>query len=117
MLVARHDQGDGLGRIDADAFQVAQRPRSGVRIEAGVDKDPDATADVKDDALAVAGAEKRELEFVFWWRRFRVRHGSNDRIVSRAHALPARRSASVIVGRSRNTIWDTRFFVPAGERS
>ena len=76
--VARHDQGDGPGRIDADAFQVAQRSRRAVRIQAGVDEDPDAAADVEDDALAVAGAEKRELEFVFWWWRFRVRHGSND---------------------------------------
>ena len=44
-------------------------------------------------------------------------HDSNARAVSAAHASASRRSASVIAGRSQNTIRDTRFLVPVTERS
>lgn len=46
-----------------------------------------------------------------------VRHSPSAFIVLRAHSLPCWRSRSVSRGISRNTIWDTRFLVPAGVRS
>ena len=49
--------------------------------------------------------------------RFRRCHCPNDCSVSRAHASPARKSASVNVPRSRNAITETRFLAPEAERS
>ena len=115
--VSRHDQNDNFGRIEAEVLQIGQSVRSAVLVDAGVDDHPFTVADMHDDALAVPRAEKRKFDLVVSRRRFRRRHSPNDRIVSRAHALPARRSASVIAGRSRNTIWETRFLVPEAERS
>ena len=102
--VGRHDQSDGLSRIDTDALQVPQGSRRSVRIKAGVNEDPDAAADMQDDALAVAGTEKREFELAFARRRSRLRHRPSDRMVSSAHASPSRKSVLVMAGRSRNTM-------------
>ena len=115
--VGRHDQHDGPGGVDADAFQIPQGPRRSGRVDTGVDEDPRAIADVQDDALAIAGTEKCEFELACSRRPLRFRHSPSDRIVSRAHSRPSRKSALVTPGRSRNTIWDTRFFVPDAERS
>ena len=115
--MGRDDQNDSFGRIKAKVFQIAQGSRRAALVDAGIDDDPRAVADMQNDALAVPGAEQREFELVAPRRRFRRRHDPNDRSVCRAHSLPARRSASVTAGRSRNTIWDTRFLVPAAERS
>lgn len=115
--VGGYDQKDILGRIDAYAFQVSQGSRRPVPVKAGVNEDPCAVTDVDSDALAVAGTEKRDFELVSSWRTASPGHKSSARIVSCAHASPYRRSVLVIAGRSRNTIWETRFFVPVAERS
>ncbi len=46
-----------------------------------------------------------------------TRHRWNARRISRAQLRASWKSCSVIRGRSRNTIWDTRFFVPEGDLS
>ena len=115
--VGRHDQMDGPGRIQTDAFQVRQGTRPPIGIQAGVDDHPCAAADVQNDALSVAGPEDRDFEFVVARRLAYPGHASKARAVSSAHASASRRSAAVIAGRSRNTICDTRFLVPVTERS
>ena len=117
MPMGRDDQDHGAGRIQAEALQVAQRSRRSVLVQAGIDEDPRAVPDMQGDALAVTGAEKGKFDLVVRRRRACRGHNWNDRIVSSAHASPARKSDSVNTGRSRSTIWDTRFLVPAIERS
>ena len=108
----RYDQSNVPTRVDADAFQVPQGSWSSITIKAGIDNDPPAIADMQDDALAVARAKNREFEFPFCRRA-----GLSAGAILRAHSLPACRSPSVILGRSRKTICDTRFRVASGERS
>ena len=115
--VGGYDQKNVPGRINAHAFQVSQGSRRPIPVKAGVNEDPCAVTHVDSDALAVAGTEKRDFELVPPGRATGSCHKSSARIVSCAHASPSRRSVPVIAGRSRNTIWETRFFVPAAERS
>ena len=115
--VGRHDQMDGPGRVQTDAFQVRRGARLPIGVQAGVDDHPGAAADVQDDALSVARPEERDFELVVAWRPANPGHDPNARSVSSAHASASRRSAAVIAGRSRNTICDTRFLVPVTERS
>ena len=117
MPVRRDYQSNALGRLETDALQVAQGSRSSIRIEAGIDNDPRAVSDMQDDALSVPGAKKDELEFIIFRRACCLRHGLSAGAIFPAHILPARKSPSVILGRSRKTICDTRFRVPSGERS
>ncbi len=102
--VGRYDQIDGLSRIDADALQVPQGSRHPVRIDAGVNEDPDSSAGMNNNALAVTGTKKCKLELAFPRGLPRLRHSLSDRIVSLAHTSPSRKSFLVISGRSRNTI-------------
>ena len=111
-----YDESDDLGRIEIEAPQIVQgRWRIGASTR--INQDPGAAADVQHDTFAIPGTQKSQLELVVRRRMSRNRHRSNARIVSRAHFRPSRKSRSVILGRSRNTICDTRFFVPAGDRS
>ena len=110
MPMRRHDELHSFARIDAKNLQVLQRGR-GVRTATGVDQHPGALADVHDDALTVPGTKKGQFKLVVAWGIAPVRHSSNARLVSRAHSLPCCRSRAVTRGRSRNTIWETRFLV------
>ena len=113
--VRRDDQVDGAIRIEVEAFQIIQCARRSVDAETGIDGHPNAAADVQDDAFTVAGSEEGDFELVV--ARRPIGHGASARAMSSAHARAFRRSDSVITGRSRNTICDTRFLVPATERS
>lgn len=115
--VGGHDQVNGPGRIQTDAFKVSQSARLPIRIQARVYDHPSAVADVQNDALSVAGPEERDFEFVVAGRPVRSCHGWNARAVSAAHTSASLKSVDVMAGRSRNTICDTRFLVPVTERS
>ena len=115
--VGRDDHVDGAVRIEAEAFQVLQGAWISVSAETGIDDHPDAMAGVQDDALVVSGAEDSDFEHVVARRLVNHGHRPNARAVSLAHARAPRMSVSVITGRSRNTICETRFFVPVTERS
>lgn len=112
----RNDELDVLCRVGTEASEILQ---SGwcIGTPARVDHNPDAVADVQNDALTIPRDEKSQLELIIPWRRCADRHSLNARNVSRAHSLPSWRSRSVILGISRNHISDTRLFVPARERS
>ncbi len=110
------DQHDGPSRIEIDAPQVVQGRRR-VGATTRVHYDPRAGADVQNHALAIPRAEERHLELIIARRVAGNRHRWNARSVSRAQLRASWKSCSVIRGRSRNTIRDTRFFVPEGDRS
>ncbi len=108
------DQHDDPGRIETDAAQVFQGRRC-VGATTRIHQDPGPAADVQDDALAVPGTEERDLELIVARGVTGNRHRWNACSVSRAQLRASRKSRSVIRGRSRNTIRDTRFFC-AGRR-
>ena len=110
------DELNGLNGVDTEAAEIIQSGRC-IGTSARIDHKPSAAADVQDDALAVPRTEKGQFELIVPWGLCANRHSLSARNVSRAHSLPSRKSRSVILGRSRNTIWDTRLFVPAGRRS
>lgn len=112
----RDDELNGLCGVDTEASEIVQSSGC-VGASAGVDHNPHASADVQYDALAVPRAEEGQLELIISRRLCADRHSLSARDVSRAHSLPSRKSRSVILGRSRNHICDTRLFVPAGDRS
>ena len=58
-----------------DTLQVPKRLWRSVGIETRVDDDPFASADMHDDAFPIAGAKKRQLEFLVSRRVSRIRHG------------------------------------------
>ena len=111
------DQADSFSHVNVDALQVSQCARRSLDIDARVDDRPDAIACMKDDALSVSRAEKRKLELASFRRRSGNCHGLSDRAMFCAQASLSAKSLLVTTGRSRNTICDTRFFVPAGDRS
>ena len=110
------DQFDDPSRIETDALQVVQGRRR-VGATARVHHDPGAAANVQDDALAIPGTEERDLELIVGREVTGNRQRWNACIVSRAQLRASLKSRSDIRGRSRNTSWDTRFFVPEGDRS
>ena len=114
--MSRYDQPDCRGGVDPDTLQVPQGMRSPVGIEAGVNDDPGAVADMQDDALSITRTEDGDLEVPGPRRPFLLSHGLSDREIRSAHFRPSSKSAAVILGRSRKTICETRF-VPDGERS
>ena len=114
--VSRDDKLNGLCGVDTEAVEIIESGRC-VGASARVDHQPCAATDVHYDALTVPRAEEGQLELVISWRLCADRHSLSARNVSRAHSLPSRKSLWVILGKSRNTICDTRLFVPARDRS
>ncbi len=111
-----HDEHDDLRRLEAEAPQVVEG-RRGIGAPARVHQNPGAAANVQNDAFSVSGTQESQLELIIPRRVTPSRHRLNAWIVSRAQLRLSRKSRSIILGGSRNTIWDTRFFVPAGDSS
>ena len=114
--VCGHDQSDDPGWLEAQVPQIRQSYRR-IGTAARVYQDPHSAPDMQYDALAAAGPKESELELVVTRGVGQSFHRPNARIALLAQVLPSRKSRSVILGRSRNTICDTRFFVPPGDRS
>ena len=112
MPMSGHDRNDNFGRIEAEVLHIDPLGLPALSMQESTNIPSPiciTTLSPYPGPIRVSSISPR--------RRFRPCHSPNDRIVSRAHALPARRSASVSAERSRNTIWETRFLVPVAERS
>ena len=113
--VSRYDEINPLRRVYSDALEILQGTRLSLSVDAGVDDHPATVARMEDDALPVAGAKQHNLNLILVGGSYRsvgFSHRLKAARILRAHSSPSRRSDSVIAGRSRNTIWETRFFVP-----
>ena len=81
------DQLDLLRGVNPDTFKVFNGSRNALRIDAGIDNQPIAIANVQDHAFTVSGAEQREFELGLARCFQRERYGLIERKVSCAHAL------------------------------
>ena len=114
--VCGDDEHDHLIRVEIDGPQIIQGRRR-IGAPTRVHDDPCAAANVQNNALTIPRTKEGQLKLIVPRGADPSRHFLNACSISRAQLRPSRKSRSAILGRSRKTIWEMRFFVPAGDRS